>query len=91
MDFYKIKEEEKEHRGKPNTISLYPDFKVCRSKDLMVRGRDFYAVWDEKANLWSTDEYDVQRLVDEELKKLPTWAELCRQREEAARRAREAR
>ena len=69
MDFYTIKEEEKEHRGKPNTISLYPDFKVCRSKDLMVRGRDFYAVWDEKANLWSTDEYDVQRLVDEELKK----------------------
>lgn len=35
----------------------------------MVRGKAFYAIWDEKARLWSTDEYDVQRLVDEELMK----------------------
>lgn len=33
----------------------------------MVRGRSFYAIWDEARGLWSTDEYDVQRLVDEEL------------------------
>jgi hypothetical protein len=33
----------------------------------MVRGRSFYAIWDEKKGLWSTDEYDVQRLVDEDL------------------------
>lgn len=33
----------------------------------------------------------VLRDLDEELKKIPTWAEICRQREEAARRAREAR
>lgn len=33
----------------------------------MVRGQDFYAIWDEKAGVWSTDEYDVQRLVDEDL------------------------
>jgi energy-coupling factor transporter ATP-binding protein EcfA2 len=33
----------------------------------MVRGGSFYAIWDEKAGLWSTDEYDVARLVDEEL------------------------
>src|SRR5436190_4753295 len=33
----------------------------------MVQGRTFYAIWDEEAQLWSRDEYDVQRLVDEEL------------------------
>ena len=35
----------------------------------MVRGRSFYAIWDAERNMWSTDEYDVQRLVDEELDK----------------------
>src|SRR5690348_1722563 len=34
----------------------------------MVRGRAFYAIWDGETNLWSTDEYDVQRLVDLELR-----------------------
>lgn len=33
----------------------------------MVRGKSFYAIWDEEKGLWSTDEYDVQRLVDKEL------------------------
>lgn len=33
----------------------------------MVRGNAFYAVWDEKAGMWSKDEYDVARLADEEL------------------------
>ena len=32
-----------------------------------------------------------RELRDEELKKIPSWAEICRQREEAARRAREDR
>lgn len=63
MDFYRIKE----RSVKKDTVEVYPDFRVCRSKDLMVRGRSFYAVWDEAVGLWSTDEYDVQRLMDEEL------------------------
>lgn len=63
MDFYHIVTKE----NKNGTIELYPDFRVGRSKDLLVRGGRFYAIWDEKAGLWSTDEYDVQRLVDEEL------------------------
>lgn len=65
MDFYQIKERE----GKKGILEVYPDFQVVRSKDLMIRGKAFYAIWDEKKGLWSTDEYDVQRLVDEELKK----------------------
>ena len=62
MDFYRFGV-----RDTKEGVVLYPDFVVGRSHDLMVRGGAFYAVWDEAAGLWSTDEYDVQRLVDEEL------------------------
>jgi len=63
MDFFQVNT--RETRG--GTLEAYPDFIVGRSKDLMVRGRGFYAIWDEEIGLWSTDEYDVQRLVDYEL------------------------
>lgn len=33
----------------------------------MVRGKAFYAVWDAENEIWSTDEYDVQRMVDNDL------------------------
>lgn len=62
MDFFQICA--KENKG---VVEIYPDFVVGRSKDLMVRGRTFYAIWNPEAGLWSTDEYDVQRLVDREL------------------------
>ncbi len=48
-------------------IEIAPDFKVMRSKDLMVRGKAFHAIWDQEPGLWSTDEYDVVRLVDDML------------------------
>ena len=68
MDFYKIREIESEDRKtKIPTLEIYPDFKICRSQDLMVRGKAFYAIWDDSAAMWSTDEYDVQRLVDQDL------------------------
>lgn len=63
MDFYMIKEKS----TKRGIREIFPDFRVGRSKDLMVRGQRFYAIWDEEAGLWSTDEYDVQRLVDRDL------------------------
>ena len=63
MDFYRIKE----RSTRSGVVEVYPDFKVCRSHDLMVRGAKFYAIWDEAAGIWSTDEYDVQRLVDAKL------------------------
>ena len=40
-----------------------------KSQDLMLRGGDFYAVWDEERKMWSTDEDDVTRLIDNSLKK----------------------
>jgi hypothetical protein len=51
-------------RATKTGVEIYPDFVVKRSKDLMVRGGSFYAVWDEEAGLWSTDEYTIQRIVD---------------------------
>ena len=63
MDFYQILTKETKDKG----IELYPDFIVGRSQDLMVQGRTFYAIWDEEKGLWSRDEYDVQRMVDEHL------------------------
>jgi energy-coupling factor transporter ATP-binding protein EcfA2 len=63
MDFFQVCT--KETRG--GIVEVYPDFTVGRSKDLMVRGQAFYAIWDEEKGLWSTDEYDVARLVDKEV------------------------
>jgi hypothetical protein len=65
MDFYSAQIEEKKDGG----LILSPNFVVGKSRDLMVRGHAFYAIWDEEAGLWSTDEYDVARLVDAELQK----------------------
>lgn len=63
MDFYTIIVNEK----KDGTLQIRPDWKVGRSEDLMTRGGSFYAIWDEERSLWSTDIYDVQRLVDADL------------------------
>ena len=63
MDFFKIREKS----IRKNVIEIYPDFIVGKPKDLMIRGKSFYAVWDEEKGLWSTDESDVQKLVDKEL------------------------
>ena len=51
---------------KRGVVEIYPKFKICKSSDLMIRGGDFYAIWDEEHKLWSTDEQDVVRLVDNE-------------------------
>ena len=62
MDFFKIRE-----RNTKNGLEVYPDFIVGPSKDLMIRGHAFYAIFDRESGLWSTNEADVQRLVDQEL------------------------
>lgn len=67
MDFFKIVMSEVKSGPRKGEYDIYPDFQVNRFTDLMVKGKQFYAIWDEKKGLWSTDEYDVQRLVDEEL------------------------
>jgi len=64
MDFFKIREKEATRKG---VLEVWPDYSMVRSKDLMVRGKSFYAIWDEAAGMWSRDEYDVPRLIDQEL------------------------
>jgi hypothetical protein len=51
---------------KRGVIEIFPKFVVNKKSDLMIRGSDFYAVWDEEKHLWSTDESDVVRMVDQE-------------------------
>lgn len=63
MDFFQIRQ-----KNTKTGICIYPDFGIGRSKDIMIRGKAFYAIWDQEKGLWSTDEYDVARLVDQELK-----------------------
>lgn len=63
LDFFEIWT----RNPKKGVIEVYPEFQVVKSKDLMIRGKDFYAIWDEERNLWSTDESDAIRLIDNEI------------------------
>ena len=57
-------------RNTKSGTEIFPKFVIRGdSKDLMIRGGDFYAVWDEEKKLWSTKEQDLIRLVDNELKR----------------------
>lgn len=62
-DFYKIKEV----MPKPGILEISPDFQNTKSKDIMIRGGAFYAIWDEELGMWNTDEDRVQQIVDKDL------------------------
>ena len=64
LDFYTIGDE----GIKKNLREVKPAFMiVSHPSDLMVKGRDFYAVWDEDSGLWSKDEGDLIRIIDRDL------------------------
>lgn len=64
LDFYTIVMEPSKKDG----YIVYPNFQVMgHPKDLMIRGKDFYAVWNEDEGLWSTDEDDIIRFVDKDV------------------------
>lgn len=63
MDFFSIQE-----RQKNGLTHLYPDFKVKPTRQLMIRGRAFYAVWNDETNLWSRDDADLVYLVDRDVR-----------------------
>lgn len=52
-------------KSKNGVVEVSPSFKVIKSKDLMIRGNSFYAIWDENLNKWTTDEFEAIRLIDE--------------------------
>ena len=54
---------------KNGTLEVYPAFRIMDSKDLLVRGGKFYAIWNEEAGKWSTDILDVARIIDKEIYK----------------------
>ena len=55
---------------KNGTTQIYPKLKVYpKPKDLLVRGKDFYAVWNEYEGMWSTSEDACLELIDRELTK----------------------
>jgi hypothetical protein len=58
--------------GKNNTREVWPQFNVCKSKDLMIKGSDFYAIYDESTGLWSADQFEAVRLIDNEIQKRVT-------------------
>ena len=60
MDFYEIKE----RALKSGTTEVRPAWRVLRFKDLMIRGKSFYAVYNPETHFWSTEEYDLMRIVD---------------------------
>lgn len=68
LDFVKVSTKQGK---KKDSLIIYPSFIVNnRSSDLMVKGGDFYAVWNEKTGFWSTDEQDVIDIIDEEIDKV---------------------
>ena len=54
-------------RNTKKGFEVYPKFIIKKSEDLMIRGGDFYAIWIEERNLWSTDEQDALMLIDRAL------------------------
>lgn len=59
----------KDKKKGSESIEVYPKFVIKKSKDLMIRGGDFYAIWVEDKKTWSTDEQDALRLIDVEIQK----------------------
>jgi len=64
VDFLKVTWRQQKKTG---PAEIYPVFITKASKDLMIRGGDFYAIWDENKGLWSKSQDDVVDLIDHEL------------------------
>lgn len=70
MDFVQVRHKEKQKNvggARQTIIEVFPAFAVLPSRDLMVRGKEFFAIWDEEVGFWSTDEYRARELIDREL------------------------
>lgn len=54
---------------KPGKAVIYPEFINGSNKDLMIRGGDFYAFWDERVGFWKTDQDELIAYIDGEILK----------------------
>lgn len=55
---------------KQGVTEVYPEFLIQKSHDLMIKGKSFYAVWDEDTGMWSKDEWLVGKKVDDEIRRV---------------------
>ena len=60
LDFVKIVTKS----PKKDVVEITPKFLIKKSTDLMIRGGDFYAIWDEDRKIWSLDENVAISLID---------------------------
>lgn len=65
MDFLSIETK----RLSKDKVSIYASYNLDYVKDIMIKGQDFYAVWDEEAGIWRTEKQELVRLIDNELTK----------------------
>ena len=49
---------------KSGTLEIYPEFVATMSKDLMIRGSSFYAIWDEERGFWTKNEMEAIQIID---------------------------
>lgn len=62
MDFVTIEHSYVKYR---DAVVIKPTFVVGSKIDnLLVKGKSFYSIWNEKSGKWSTDEFDVVEYVD---------------------------
>lgn len=68
LDFVQIRTSTKKIGRKKDDhdilVTIYPEFIVGPTEDLLVKGGKFYAIWDEEVGMWSRDIMDVQRIID---------------------------
>ena len=65
MDFYKVNTVYR----KDGSVVISPMFLIGPVKDLMIKGRDFYAAWLEDEKRWTTSQFDVYRRIDNDIVK----------------------
>lgn len=65
MDFLDI--EVKRIEGE---LCIIPSFKLCQSKDIMIRGRDFYALYLPERGYWTTNPFEAIEAIDKKLYEL---------------------
>ena len=63
LDFMTVSKKET-MKYKREVVEVSPKFLVKNNTDLMIRGGDFYAAWNEDTGLWTTNEDEVIRMID---------------------------
>lgn len=62
LDFVTVKT-----KTQNKTTIVYPSFSGTHFNDLMIRGREFYAFWNEDTGFWDRDIYDLYNAVDKKV------------------------